>query len=61
MNSEISEQEFRDYFAARALQGILAYSGDSQYPSRQVEVQMAWNYADLMMDERAKRIKERKS
>lgn len=61
MNSEISEQEFRDYFAARALQGILANSGNGQYPSRHVEVQMAWNYADLMMDERAKRIKERKS
>lgn len=61
MNSDSHEQELRDYFAARALQGILANSGDGQYPSKQVEVQMAWNYADLMMDERAKRIKERKS
>lgn len=50
----------RDYFAAKAMQGMLAYPGDEQRGSHHNNndadgvAQMAYAYADAMLAERAK-------
>lgn len=50
----------RDYFAAKAMVGMLAYAGDSLRGSHHTNntpegvAQMAYGYADAMLAERAK-------
>lgn len=50
----------RDYFAAKAMQGMLAYPGDEQRGSHHNNndadgvAQMSYAYADAMLAERAK-------
>lgn len=50
----------RDYFAAKAMQGMLAYPGDTTMGSHHNNndakgvAKVAYQYADAMLDERAK-------
>lgn len=46
----------RDYFAAKALQGILAaYAGENQWPSVQTLARQAYEFGDAMMKAREER------
>lgn len=60
MNQPEFGMSLRDYFAAKAMQGMLAYPGDevrgSHHNNNDAEgvAQMSYAYADAMLAERAK-------
>lgn len=59
-NGQVDGMTLRDYFAAKAMQGMLAYPGDEQRGSHHNNndydgvSSMAYAYADAMLEERAK-------
>lgn len=60
VTANYSGMTLRDYFAAKAMQGMLAYPGDDQRGSHHNNndaegvAQMSYAYADAMLAERAK-------
>ena len=59
-SGQVDGMSLRDYFAAKALEGMLAYPGDQQRGSHHNNndhegvADMAYAYADAMLKERAK-------